>query len=174
MFKVVYWVDRILLWLLSFLTIVMVLDVSWQVLSRFILKTPSSFTQELASYLLIWISLLGSAYALRQKAHLGIDLFTHRLSCQTRMVWECFIFSIVILFSVLVLIWGGGRLVFITLYLNQTSPALQIKMGYVYTVLPLTGVLMIFYSVYFIQLSIQQRGNDSSEQQQEDTMGATL
>jgi TRAP-type C4-dicarboxylate transport system permease small subunit len=114
------------------------------------LRDPSSFTEELATFLLIWIALLGSAYALRQKAHLGIDILTIKMKTETRYVWEFLIYSVVILFSILVLIWGGSRLVSITLQLNQISPALRVKMGYVYSVVPITGFLMIFYSMYFM------------------------
>jgi TRAP-type C4-dicarboxylate transport system permease small subunit len=128
----------------------MVLDVSWQVFTRFIMNHPSSFTEELATFLMIWIGLLGGAYALRQKAHLGIDILTIRLSHQKRCMWEFFIYTMVILIAILVFIWGGVRLVNITLYLNQISAALRVKMGYVYTVLPITGVLLIIYSIYFM------------------------
>jgi TRAP-type C4-dicarboxylate transport system permease small subunit len=148
--KLVKFVDSLLSWALVVLMVVMVLDVTWQVFTRFILQDPSSFTEELATFLLIWIGLLGGAYALRQKAHLGIDIFTIRMSKEKRYIWEFVIYSIVILFSLLVLIWGGIRLVNITLYLNQISAALRIKMGYVYTILPITGALMILYSIYFM------------------------
>jgi len=148
--KAVKWVDLILSWILVILMILMVLDVSWQVFTRFILNDPSSFTEELATFLMIWIGLLGGAYALRQKAHLGIDILTLRLSPEKQYFWQFFIYTIVILFSVLAMIWGGIRLVNITLYLNQISAALRVKMGYVYTVLPATGVLLIFYSVNFM------------------------
>ena len=72
--------DRALAGVLIALTIVMVLTVTWQVATRFLLNSPSSYTEELATYLLLWISLLGAAYALRQRAHLGIDIVTARLA----------------------------------------------------------------------------------------------
>jgi TRAP-type C4-dicarboxylate transport system permease small subunit len=153
--KLVKCVDFGLSWFLVVLMVVMVLDVSWQVFTRFILRDPSSFTEELATFLLIWLGLLGGAYALRLKAHLGIDIFTIKMSPEKRYIWEFVIFTVVILFSLLALIWGGLRLVNITLYLNQISAALRIKMGYVYTVLPFTGILLIFYSIHFIAEAYQ-------------------
>jgi len=155
MTKAVKWVDLILSWLLIGLMTIIVLDVTWQVFTRFIMKNPSSFTEELATFLLIWIGLLGAAYAIRLKAHLGIDLLTVKMSGKKRYIWELGIYSVVILFSLLVLIWGGVRLVSITLYLNQVSAALRVKMGYIYTVLPITGLLIIFYSVFFMQQAVQ-------------------
>ena len=59
---------------------VMVIDVSWQVASRFVFRAPSSFTEELAGFLLIWIGLLGAAYGFPTRAHLGIDLLVTFIS----------------------------------------------------------------------------------------------
>ena len=72
-------VERALGWLLVVLMSVMVVDVTWQVASRFLLQDPSSFTEELAGLLLIWISLLGAAYGFLTRAHLGIDLLVSQL-----------------------------------------------------------------------------------------------
>jgi TRAP-type C4-dicarboxylate transport system permease small subunit len=46
--------------------------------------------------------------------------------------------------------WGGIRLVWVTLQLNQISASLQIKIGYIYVILPISGLLMIYYSIYFL------------------------
>ena len=148
--KAVKFVDSILAKVLVVLIAAIVIDVSWQVFTRFIMDDPSSFTEEVANFLLIWASLLGSAYALRLKSHLGIDILTAKMDEQNQTKWEFVIYFFVILFSALVLIWGGFRLVNITLHLNQVSAALRLKVGYVYMILPLTGGLLIFYSLYFI------------------------
>ena len=71
--------ERVLAWVLVVLMSVMVIDVSWQVASRFVFRAPSSFTEELAGFLLIWIGLLGAAYGFRTRAHLGIDLLVTKL-----------------------------------------------------------------------------------------------
>ena len=148
--KLINKVDKLLLGFLMLLMILMVLDVSWQVITRYLAPKPSPFTEELASYFMMWIGVLGGAYAFRQKAHLGIDVLTQRFKGKTRIYMDMFIYIMVILFAVLVLIWGGLRLVFIQLYLNQLSAALRIPVGYVYLVLPLTGILLVLYSLDFI------------------------
>jgi TRAP-type C4-dicarboxylate transport system permease small subunit len=136
---------------------VMVLDVSWQVFTRFILQDPSSYTEELAGFLLIWIGLLGSSYALYTRAHLGIDILTSKLTGFRKQLTQIMIHTIVILFAFFVLVVGGIRLVNITLTLEQISPALSIPMGYVYLVLPLTGLLMIYYSLVFIVRTVLKK-----------------
>lgn len=60
---------------LIFLMAFLVVDVLWQVLSRYILVSPSSVTDELAGYLLIWVGLLGAAYVSGKNEHLAIDLY---------------------------------------------------------------------------------------------------
>ena len=151
-------ITRVLATVLTVLMAVMVLDVSWQVFTRFILKNPSSFTEELAGFLLVWIGLLGASYALYTRAHLGIDILTAKLSGTRKNLIEIIIYAIIILFSFFVLVIGGLKLVNLTFTLNQISPSLGIPIGYVYLVLPLTGILMIYYSVYFIYM-IFRRGN---------------
>ena len=139
--------DKALAVFLIFLMSMMVLTVTWQVISRFIVKSPSSFTEELARFLLIWIGLLGASYALRTKAHLGIDILPKYLKCLQRKLLLLLIYLLIIAFSLFVMVIGGFRLVDLTFTLDQTSAAMGIRMGYVYSVLPLSGLIMIYYSV---------------------------
>ena len=143
-------IDFVLKWILVFIMAAMTINVLWQVFSRFILKDPSSITEELARYMLIWVGLLGAAYVAGQKMHLAIDLLSTKLSGVKKGYLEIFIQSAVFIFAFSVMVIGGVRLVQITLSLNQISAALQIPLGYVYSVVPLSGVLMMFYSVVFI------------------------
>jgi TRAP-type C4-dicarboxylate transport system permease small subunit len=128
----------------------MTINVLWQVFSRFILQNPSSFTEELARYMLIWIGLLGASYVSGQKMHLAIDLLSTKLKGKSKSLLEIVIQILVLLFSLFVMVVGGIRLVQITLTLNQISAALQIPLGYIYMVVPISGGLMVFYSIYYI------------------------
>jgi len=143
-------ITKILEKILIVLMATIVIDVSWQIFTRFILKDPSSFTEELAGFLLIWIGLLGASYALYTRVHLGIDILTAKLEGLSRQVSEIIIYTAVLIFALFVLVVGGLRLVMLTFTLNQISPAIGIPMWYVYSVLPLTGFLMIYYSIVFI------------------------
>ena len=128
----------------------MTLNVLWQVFTRFILKNPSSFTEELARYMLVWIGILGASYVAGQKMHLAIDLLSTKLIGKSKSYLEILIQTFIFLFSFFVMVIGGMRLVQITLTLNQISAALQIPLGYVYFVVPLSGAIMMFYSLIFI------------------------
>lgn len=144
-------VDKVLEWTLIVLMAANVLNVLWQVFTRFVLKNPSSFTEELARYLLIWVGLLGAGYVAGRKMHLAIDVLINRLKGgRARCLAEYFIEVSIFVFALFVMVFGGIRLVAITLTLNQISAVLQIKLGYVYLVLPLSGLLIMFYSILFI------------------------
>ena len=140
-------IDNILGILLIILMVTLVLDVVWQVAARYLVKSPSSFTDELARFLLIWVGLFGSAYALGKKKHLAIDLLPNKLTGMKKKNLNRIINVIIILFAFSVLIVGGIRLVYITLAQMQISASLGIPLGYLYLALPLSGLFMIFYCI---------------------------
>ncbi len=140
-------IDRVLEICLVTLMAVNVINVLWQVFTRFVLRDPSSFTEELARYLLIWVGLLGAGYASGKKMHLAIAVLLEGLKGRVRHIFELAIQALIFGFALLVLAWGGLRLVLITLALNQMSAALRIPLGYVYLVLPLCGFLIMFYAL---------------------------
>jgi TRAP-type C4-dicarboxylate transport system permease small subunit len=139
--------DRLLGSVVCVLMAVMVLNVTWQVFTRFVLGTPSSFTEEAARYMMIWAGLLGAAYAAGQKAHLALDLLTANLTGARKRASEVFIHLSALAFSIGVLVLGGGRLVWIQLSLGQQSAALQWKLGYIYLAVPVAGAFIAVYSI---------------------------
>lgn len=149
-------IDRCLEWIMVSLMAVLVVDVTWQVVSRYLLGEASSFSEEIARYLLIWIGLLGSSYAYRKKMHLAFDLVTNKVTGRIKFWMELVIHACIIFFSVVVLIIGGWYLVQLTWELNQLSASLQISLSYVYFALPLSGLLMVLYAIYFIRQIINE------------------
>ena len=139
--------DKILGGFLVFLMAMIVLAVLWQVFSRYVLQAASSFTEEVARYLLIWIGILGAAYASGQQDHLAINILPPKLSPDNRIKLRIGINVLIILFSILALIIGGGNLVYVNYELGQYSAALGLPLGFVYMVLPISGVLIVFYKV---------------------------
>ena len=140
-------VDKILSRTLIVIMGVMVLNVLWQVFSRYFLGEPSSFTDELARYLMIWIGILGAAYVSGKNGHVAIDVLPSRLSEQKQKQLKKVVGVLIILFSSTALVIGGSRLVYITYVLKQFSPALQMPLSLVYLVIPISGVLIIYYKV---------------------------
>jgi len=141
------YVDKILEKLLIILMSLLVIDVLWQVTSRYILSSPSSFTDELAGFLLIWVSLFGAAYVTGRKEHLAIDLLLQKSNHKNKLRLELFIHFVVFTFSFFVLVIGGIWLVYTRFILSVKSAALQLPLGYVYIVLPVSGLIILIYSI---------------------------
>jgi TRAP-type C4-dicarboxylate transport system permease small subunit len=155
-------VDKVIEYLLVILMAVMVLNVLWQVFSRFILNSPSSFTEELARYLLIWVGLIAAGYVAGRKMHLAIDYLVNKFSDSIKRKIELVTNLIIILFALFVMVIGGFNLVSLTVYLEQISSALQIQLGYVYLAVPISGLLIIFYSSVNIS-EIYSKPNSNNE-----------
>lgn len=140
-------IDEILGKLLAFIMGVMVINVLWQVASRYILGVPSSFTDELARYLMIWIGVLGAAYVSGRKMHVAIDVLPSKSKLTTQKKIKALVYLLIILFALFGMVVGGSRLVYLSYLLGQKSPALQIPLAAVYTVIPISGLLIMYYKI---------------------------
>ncbi len=140
-------IDKVLAGFLVIIMAAMVLNVLWQVASRFILGSPSSFTDELARYLMIWVGILGAAYVSSHSMHVAIDVLPSRLSRKHQKKLMLIVRILIILFCLGAMVIGGSRLVYITHVLDQNSPALQVPLSLVYVVIPISGLLIIYYKI---------------------------
>ncbi len=143
--------DSILAHLLVLLMGLMVLNVLWQVFSRYVLGEPSAFTDELARFLMIWLGLLGAAYVSGKKGHVAIDVLAKRASVKNQKWLKRSVSSFIILFCLAAMVTGGGWLVFTTYELKQLSPALGLPLAYVYIVIPLSGLIVVYYKFFDIK-----------------------
>jgi TRAP-type C4-dicarboxylate transport system permease small subunit len=125
----------------------LVIDVVWGVFSRYVIGEQTKWTEELARFLLIWVSLLGGAVAFGTKGHLGVDYFVGKFDPDTQKITAIFVHLMVLFFAAAVFVFGGGRIVADALAMEQMTPALGWKMGYVYLALPISGVFMILYTL---------------------------
>ena len=114
-------IDRVVGAVLVALMAVSVVNVLWQVFTRFIMGAPSSFTTELARFLLIWIGVLGAGYVVGQKDHLALELLPEQLE---------------------------GRQ--------------AVRLGLVYLVVPISGLLMTFYAALHLSNAWRGRGSDEA------------
>ena len=138
-------VNKIIERFLVLILVGMVLNVIWQVFTRFLTSSPSAFTNELARYLMIWLGILGAAYISGKQEHVAIDFFVKKLNNSLRRFIDRFVLLSILSFAFFVMIIGGINLVYITLKLEQYSPSLQIPLGLVYSIIPISGLLIIFY-----------------------------
>ncbi len=92
------------------------------------------------------MGLLGAAYFTGQGQHLALNILETKLSPSARTKLQVFIHLLILLFGLSVLVVGGSRLVYISFHLGQSSSALGVPLGIVYLVVPLSGLVIVYYS----------------------------
>lgn len=126
----------------------LVLVVLWGVISRYWPGVrPSDWTEELGVYLLVWVSLLGAALTFRERGHLGIDYFVSQFDPSARRLAAIFAEVCVVTFAGFAFCYGGYLLVSKTLGSGQLTPVLQWKTGYLYMVVPLSGIFFVAFAI---------------------------
>src|SRR5699024_10024630 len=103
--------------------------------------------EELARFCLMWLAILGAAYITGKREHIAIDYFANKLSPSNQRILDFGIEILILFFALVVLIIGGGYLMYMTFYMEQNSPALQVPLGVVYSIIPISGILMIIYTL---------------------------
>jgi len=143
-------INRFIEIILVLIFALLVVDVLWQVFSRYLLNKSFSFTEEFARFALIWLSILGAAYLNAKKEHLSMDFLYQKFSMTVQKKVAVLIEILIFLFALIVMVIGGFNLVYTTLHLEQLSGTLRIPLGYVYAILPFSGLLIMYFSVYHI------------------------
>ncbi|MFC4401849.1 TRAP transporter small permease [Gracilibacillus xinjiangensis] len=141
--------DRTILFVASMLLVILVLGAIWQVFSRYVLQSPSTFTNELLGFLLIWTSLLGASYAFGSNQHLALTFVTNKLNKRGELATTILVDIIIVLFALLFLVSGGMDAVNITKV--QTTPIIGISKGLVYSIIPISGLIIIIYKLLGIK-----------------------
>lgn len=137
-------IDTILNWALTIILTVMLVVVSAQVWYRFVLNDPLTWSEEVARYLFVWISFLGSAVGVRYNVHLGIDLIDKILSPKARKIMTVLVNLLMQIFLVVVIFWGI-RLLHVVQF--QKSASLGISMIYPYLAVPVGASFMLLNSL---------------------------
>ena len=141
--------DNILKFLTGISLLVMFILVVWQVFTRYILNTPSTWSEELVAYLFAWSTLFGASLVVSEKGHMlsliHIPVIAERSNPKIQKVLAIFSELMILIFSLAVLTVGG--IIITKLALNQTTSSLKIAVGYFYIPLPITGLINIIYTL---------------------------
>ena len=122
----------------------MVLLVVWQVFTRYILKHPSNWSEELVSYLFAWMALFGASVAVSDRGHMNIPVLVEKFKPGTQKILALFTEVIIFLFSAGVLVWGGYAIT--ELAMGQMTSSLGVPVGVFYFALPVSGILNMIFS----------------------------
>lgn len=125
--------------------IAMVLIVTYQVVIRYFFKAPSAVTDALTRYLFVWLITISATYIFGQREHICISYLKDKLSAKLKKTVNIAIEIIIILFALLVMVYGGSVITHMNML--QFDSILKIPTGIIYSVIPVSGLIIIFYSV---------------------------
>lgn len=137
-------VDAVMRFLMAVAMFLLVVFGFWQIFSRWILKNPSTFTDEALRYILIWASMIGSAYCFYTNQHLSLGLVKDRLKGVPKIIIDVFIEVCVLFFVLYVFVKGGWAL---SVYSTNASSVMHIPFKVLYAILPITGIMIVIARV---------------------------
>jgi TRAP-type C4-dicarboxylate transport system permease small subunit len=146
-------------WWAVLLLVLMVLLVTLGVFFRYFLNSSLTWYDEFASYLLVWLTFYGAVVALHRRRHIGFEVVVEKFTPGPRRVLEFISESFVLGFQVVLFVYGW----LLTHKMgDETAISLAwVKMGWIYSVLPITGALMLLISL--ARLVDIVTGNDTRE-----------
>ncbi|MGB7630689.1 MAG: TRAP transporter small permease [Candidatus Deferrimicrobium sp.] len=124
--------------------VVIVALVFLQVLNRYIFKVNIAWALEISNMAFVWMIFVGGAVGVKRNSHLAIDVFLAFLPPRARRIWNSLVQLLVAVFLV-AFVWIGGQ--FVRQSAQTTSTYLNWPMTYVYGVLPLSGLIMLYYAL---------------------------
>jgi len=139
--------ETICVFIFAFITIVG----TYQIVVRYVFNSPSTVSEELLTYSFTWLALLAAALVFGMKEHMAMTYFADKIKGKKRIE------VIVMLFAISVLIFGGVSITRLTM--TQVTASLGIPMGYVYAVVPISGVITVIYNILNISELFKQIKN---------------
>ena len=136
-------IDKILAIITVSLLVILVLTCLWQIFSRFVLNSPSKYTEELMRYGLVWLSLLGAPYAYGRGKHAAMTFLIKKIPNAGQRYMSTLVDFLVAAFAVIVLIIGG--IIVAHNAAGQISSSLGMPMPVFYLFAPVSGLLFLFY-----------------------------
>ena len=156
-------VDRLLEATLVLLFFALFACVIIQVFTRYVLNDPAIFTEEASRFAIIWLSLLGTAYACGRLEHMAYTMFPEKLKGARLLAHMRSVAALVLLFGLTVMLYGGGMLVMRAFDFEQLSATLALPMGYVYLCIPISGLLIVYYESLILLKPAQFKTADEVE-----------
>lgn len=140
----------------------MVILTCWQVITRYLLKNPSTWSEELVSYLFAWASLLGASLITGERGHMNIPILVDRMKPMAQKALHIFAELVAFAFSAIILVYGGIQIT--QLAMGQMTSSLGVAVGVFYVVLPFCGILnMIYTTLNIIDICTpQQTGTEAA------------
>jgi len=153
----------ILSWFSIAVFFVLIVDVVLGVGSRYILGNQIRWTEELATFLLVWLVFCGASIAYYDRAHLGINLLVESFHPSARKITRVASLLIVLIFTLTVMVWGGSQLTMERFEMGQMMSTLGIAKAWQYLTIPFNGVFIALFNIGMILQTLRAKSETSEE-----------
>lgn len=137
--------NKLILFICVVLFMLMTVVGTYQILVRYVFKSPSTISEELISYSFAWMSMFAASYIFGKRDHMRMVFFIEKFTKNAQKTVAIITEIVILLFALGVLVGGGSYIT--SLSMTQMTPALKISMGYIYLVIPVCGIMTSIYSV---------------------------
>lgn len=137
-------INRIIDLILVFLMGTIIVVIFLQVFSRYILRKPFGWTNEIAIYMFIWMVFFGTYRLLRNNEHISVDLLYVKLGTNWQKICSILFYLTVILMAIILMIYG---FIYARTSTSSYSSYLQISFGLIYAILPIAGFLFFTFAI---------------------------
>lgn len=135
----------------------MALLVAAQVFYRYVLNNSLFWSEELARYMLVWISFLGATTAYYRGVHPGVDVVVSHLGLKMQHAIQVIVYLISIAFFVVITVAGFQFAYFVRM---QISPALGMQKWIILAVIPFSGIILTCYGTTFLLSTLKEKLHD--------------
>ncbi len=118
---------------------------TYQIVTRFVFNSPSTVSEELLTYSFTWLALLAAALVFGKREHMRMSFLADKLSGKTLKYVQIFSEALVILFAVLVMIYGGISITRLTM--TQMTASLGVPMSAIYVIVPICGLFTALFGI---------------------------
>lgn len=118
---------------------------TYQIVTRYFFNRPSTVSEELLTYSFTWMALLASAYVFGKRDHMRMGFLADKITGTAKKYLEVIIDLLTFAFAGVVMVYGGIAITKLTMI--QTTASLRVPMGYIYVIVPVTGVIIMLFSL---------------------------
>ncbi|RJE78616.1 TRAP transporter small permease [Paracoccus sp. JM45] len=134
-------------WLLAALLLLMSVLISWQVLARYIFGNSLTFSEEVSRFSMVWMTMLGAAYAYRYGSLIAVDLLTMLTSPIISRLLRLSVAAASCIFAYVLLTQGWAITERVA---SQTAPSTRVSMGWLYGAMPAGAALILLNAIAII------------------------
>lgn len=142
--RVLGWITEVAKVVMVFMTCVIFAITIVTVFTRYILNFVPSWSEEVPRYLLVWITYLGAALAVRYKEHISLDFFFNLMPVRARQVGHLLLNGLIAIVGVIMVVYGIGL---VSHFGDDLMESIPVRNLWLYLAMPISGAMMLLYII---------------------------